>query len=74
MKTPKTGAQRQSEYRQRAWRENGRDRLSVMLPTASLSALERLAKHQGWYKWEVLSRLIDAASRQLPANERTVTR
>ena len=72
MKTPKTGAERQAEYRQRAWRENGRDRLTVMLPTASLIFLERLAKHQGRYKWEVLARLIDAAARQLPANERTL--
>ena len=41
MKTP---AQRQAEYRERALRENGRERLTVMLPTASLSALARLAK------------------------------
>ena len=65
MKTP---AQRQAEYRERALRENGRERLTVMLPTASLSALARLAKHRGQYKWVVLTSLIDDAVRQLPGN------
>ena len=46
MKQAKTPAQRQAAYRQRAWRENGRDRLTVMLPKTSLIFLERLAKHQ----------------------------
>ena len=73
MKTSKTGAERQAEFRQRALKA-GRDRLSIMLPISSLILLDRLAKHRKEHKWEVLSRLIDAASRQLPANERTVTR
>lgn len=67
MTAPKTPAQRQAAYRLRALKV-GRDRLTIMLPTASLSALGRLAKHRGMYKWEVLTSLIDDAARQLPGN------
>ncbi len=64
----KSAAQRQAEYRQRAWKVDRRDRLTVMLPTSSLSALGRLAKHRGMYKWEVLASLINDAAKQLPGN------
>lgn len=72
MKQAKTPAQRQAEYRERAMKVHKRARLDIKLPISSLIFLERLAKHQGRYKWEVLARLIDAAARQLPANERTL--
>lgn len=65
MKTP---AQRQAEYRERALKVDRRDRLTTMLPTSSLNALERLAKHRGMYQWEVLASLIDDAAKQLPGN------
>lgn len=69
--TAKTGAARQAEYRLRAWKA-GRDRLDIKLPSTSLIALERLAKHRGQYQWEVLVSLInDAAARELPGNAST---
>lgn len=64
----KSVAQRQAEFRERARKVHKRDRLDIKLPSSSLSALGRLAKHRGEYKWVVLASLIDDAARQLPGN------